>query len=555
MILVSQEQIKKYEDEGVWIKKTLLDTFKESAREHPDRVALVDPPNKEQLVGLKPERLTYKELDNAIDAVATELLDRGVKKDDIIVAQLPNIWELAMLYLAVSRAGGMLSPLPVQWREKELRYIFELTKSRYFITVEEFHRFKHLEMGKKLQSVTNLQHVISLAELKNMTKGQVKKCELNRIKIAANDVFNVQWTSGTEAESKACPMSHNNWRYACNVLSKACLLEKGDTILCVAPLVNMTAIGVNFMPWIAVSGTLVLHHPIDLVVLIKQIIEEKVNFTIVVPAILNKILKHPDVDKFDFSSIRTLASGSAPLSLFALKEFKRRWGIELINIWGQNEGTGNVSGPHTTPELEKRVDMFPRITKEIKWGIDPAMDVTETKIVDTVTGEELSHPGDVGELLWRGPFTIPCYFNQPDFTERAFDKNGFFHTGDLFMIRDDRYMSFFDRKKDIIIRGGFNISAPEIENILLGHPKIQEVAAVAMPDEIMGEKVCVYVVPKGGETITLEEITFFMKEQGVAIYKLPERLEIIDAIPRNPVGKVLKAKLKEDIKKKINLIE
>ncbi|MDY6820137.1 MAG: class I adenylate-forming enzyme family protein [Deferribacterota bacterium] len=551
MILVSQEQIKKYEDEGVWIKKTLLDTFKENVRENPDRLALIDPPNKEQLVGLKPERLTYQELDKAIDAVATALLDRGVKKDDIIVAQLPNICELAMLYLAVSRAGGILSPLPVQWREKELRYILNLTKSRYFISVEEFHRFKHLEMGKKLQSVTNLQHLISLEELKNMTKGQVKKDELNRIKIDANDVFNIEWTSGTEAEPKGCPMSHNNWRYACNGVSKACLLEKGDTILCLAPLVNMTAIGVNFMPWLAVSGTFVLHHPIDPVVLIKQIIEEKVNFTIVVPAILNGILKHPDVDKFDFSSIRSLASGSAPLSLFALKEFKRRWGIELINIWGQNEGTGTVSGPLTTPELEKRVDMFPRFTKKIKWGIDPVIDATETKIVDTVTGEELSNPGDVGELLWKGPFTIPCYFNQPDFTEKAFEPDGFFHTGDLFMIRDDRYMSFFDRKKDIIIRGGFNISAQEVENILLEYPKIQDVAAIPMPDEIMGEKVCVYVVPKGGETITLEEITSFMKEQGVTTYKLPERLEIIDEIPRNPVGKILKQRLKEDIRRRL----
>lgn len=551
MILVKQEQIKKYEEAGVWTKETLLDTFKESVRKYPERMALLDPPNKERLVGLKPERLTYQELDNAIDAVATALLDMGVKKDDVIVAQLPNIWELAMLYFAVCRAGGILSPLPVQWREKELRYILDLTKSRYFITVGEFHGFKHLEMGKKLQSVTKLQHLISLEELKKMTKGPAKKDELNRIKIDANDVFNIQWTSGTEAEPKGCPMSHNNWRYACNVVSKACLLETGDTILCLAPLVNMTSIGVNFMPWLAMSGTFVLHHPIDPGIFIRQIMEEKVNFTIIVPAMLNMILKHPDVDKFDLSSIKSLASGSAPLSLFALKEFKRRWGIELINIWGQSEGTGNFSGPITTPELEKRVDMFPRLKKEIKWGIDPAVDVSETKIVDTVTGEELSRPGDVGELLFRGPFTIPCYFNQPDFTERAFEKDGFFHTGDLFMIKDDRYMSFFDRKKDMIIRGGFNISAQEVENALLGHPKIQDVAAIAMPDEIMGEKTCVYVVPKKGETVTLDDVTAFIKQQGVATYKLPERLEIIDAIPRTPVGKIVKGKLREDIRKKL----
>jgi len=551
MILVKPEQIKEYEEKGVWTKETLLDTFKKSANSYPDRMALIDPPNKEELVGLKPERITYKELDKAIDAVATALLEMGIKKDDVIIVQLPNIWELAMLYLAIVRAGAIISPLPVQWREKELKYIANLTKAKAFITVEEFHKFKHLEMGKRLQPETEIQNLISLKELGGMMKGEERKDELDRIKIDANDVFNIEWTSGTETEPKGCPMSHNNWKYACNAVTKACLLENGDTILCLAPLVNMTAIGVNFMPWLATSGTFVLHHPIDPAILIRQIMKEKVNFTIMVPAMLNMILKHPDVDKFDFSSIRSLASGSAPLSPFALREFKRRWGIELINIWGQNEGAGFFSGPLTTPELEKRVDMFPRLSKEIKWGIDPGMDATETKIVDVGTGKDLSKPGDVGELLWRGPFTIPCYFNQPEFTEKAFEKDGFFHTGDLFMIRDDKFISFFDRKKDIIIRGGYNISAQEVENMVVGHPKVKDAAAVAMPDEVMGEKTCVYVVPKEGETVTLDEITSFMREQGIGVYKLPERLEIIDEIPRNPVGKIMKTGLREDIKEKL----
>ena len=551
MILVKPEQIEEYEEKKVWVKETMLDVFKESIENYPERMALVDPPNKEELMGLKPERLTYRELNDAIDAVATGLLNRGIKKDDIIIGQLPNTWELVMLYLAVCRVGGIFSAIPVQWREKELEYIFNLAEAKAFITAEEFHGFKHLEMGKRLQPKSKLGHVISLEEIREMAKGRIEKDELDKIEIDANDLFNIEWTSGTEAEPKACPMSHNNWRYAFTVVTKACLLEKGDTILCLAPMVNMTAIGVNFMPWLATSGTLVLHHPIDPAVLIRQIMEERVNFTIMVPAMLNMILKHPDVDKFDFSSMRTLSSGSAPLPLFALREFKRRWGIEIINIWGQNEGTGNFSGPLTTPELEKRVDMFPRFSKEMQWGIDPGMDATETKIVDVETGKDLSKPGDVGELVWRGPFTIPCYFNQPGFTEKAFDKDGFFHTGDLFMIRDDKFISFFDRKKDIIIRGGFNISAQEIENLLQGHPKIADAAAVAMPDEAMGEKTCVYVVPKKGETVTLDEVTSFMKEQDIAVYKLPERLEITDEIPRNPLGKAIKAKLREDIKKKI----
>ena len=134
----------------------------------------------------------------------------------------------------------------------------------------------------------------------------------------------------------------------------------------------------------------------------------------------------------------------------------------------------------------------------------------------------------------------------------AIGSDGYFNTGDLFQIKEGDCIGFFDRTKDIIIRGGFNISVQEIENMLLGHPKIADVAAVAYPDEIMGEKTCVYVVPKEGEKITLDEAASFMKDRGIASYKLPERLEIIDAIPRNPVGKIIKKELREDIKKKLN---
>ena len=146
---------------------------------------------------------------------------------------------------------------------------------------------------------------------------------------------------------------------------------------------------------------------------------------------------------------------------------------------------------------------------------------------------------------------IPGYFKRPDLTAKAFDKDGFFNTGDLFQIKDNDCIGFFDRTKDIIIRGGFNISAQEVEGMLLGYPKILDVAAVAMPDEAMGEKVCVYVVPKGEDKVNLEEIKAFMKEKGIAAYKIPERLEFISAIPRNPVGKIMKNSLRDDIREKL----
>jgi len=177
----------------------------------------------------------------------------------------------------------------------------------------------------------------------------------------------------------------------------------------------------------------------------------------------------------------------------------------------------------------------------------------EMKLIDPVTAQEVTEEGKVGELWYRGPNVIPGYYKRPDLTAKAFDKDGFFNTGDLFQIKDYNCVGFFERSKDIIIRGGFNVSAQEVENMVLGFPKVMDAAAVAMPDEILGERTCIYVVPKPGETVTLEEVVAFMKEKGLAVYKIPERLEVIGAIPRNPVGKIMKKILRADIKEKMNV--
>lgn len=201
-----------------------------------------------------------------------------------------------------------------------------------------------------------------------------------------------------------------------------------------------------------------------------------------------------------------------------------------------------------------RIDHFPQYGKKgSKWAnIDSNLRRNiHLKILNPVTKEELTQEGAVGELWYKGPNVIPCYYKIPEVTAKSFDQDGFFNTGDLFQIKDNDCIGFYDRTKDIIIRGGYNISAQEVENMLLGHPKIVDAAAVSMPDDTLGEKLCVYVVLKGEEKLSLEEIKAFMKEKGIAIYKIPERLEITNAIPRNPVGKILKTVLREDIRKKL----
>ena len=554
MILASQDMIRYWTDAGAWGNKTFVDYFKEHVRTEPEKVCLVDPLNREALVGSKPERLTYRELDKAVDAVAESLLVKGIKKDDIIMVQLPNVWELAMLYLAITRAGALISPMPMQWRYSELQYIASMTDAVAIITIDTFNGFNHGDLARQVQSsVPSIKHIFKLVDIREMAQGPVTG-QLNHIRIDANDVFTLCWSSGTEAQPKGCPLSHNNWLYLATLCYEVAPTKPGDNLITAGPLVNMASIGTVYIEWLQGGGKLVLHHPFDGPTFIMQLIMEEVHYTLLVPAVINALLKHPQVDQFDLSKVRAITLGSAPPSLWSVRELKRRWDIEFGNIWGQNEGTANVAGAYNIPDMEMRIDNFPQYGKPgSQWAkaTDQLRFVT-MKVIDPVTGKTLTQEGDVGELFYKGPSVIPGYFKRPDLTAKAFDKDGFFNTGDLFQVKKNDCIGFFDRTKDIIIRGGFNISAQEVENILLGHPKILDIAAVAMPDESMGEKVCVFVVPRDGQVVTLADVSSFMKEKGLAVYKIPERVEIIDAIPRNAVGKILKKKLREDIRKKLS---
>lgn len=549
MILASPERILEYTTKGCWGARTLLDDFKQHARTTPERTAVVDPLNKEALVGTAPERVRYADFDRAVEATASALRAEGVDKDDIVLVQLPNCWELAMLYLSVARAGAVISPMPMQWRAKEITYVAELTQARAMITVNTFHGLGHRAMAEEVaRKVPTLKKIYTYEDVRRMIQEKPDPA-LSAIRVDADDIFTLCWTSGTEAQPKGCPLSHNNWRCQAAV-ALASGMEPGDVMLTAGPLVNMASVGTVYVPWLRFGGTVILHHPFDPQMLLKQMVQEQIQYTLLVPAVVNLILKHPAAQGVDLSSVRVITVGSAPPSLWSMEEFKRRWNVDIGNIWGQNEGTALVSGVREVPDMKIRVDHLPRYgAPGVEWST-PMARFVQTKVVGP-DGLELGEDGAVGELLYRGPNVIPGYFKRPDLNAQAFDAEGYFRTGDLFQIAGDRYLKFFERAKDIIIRGGYNISAQEVENVLLAHPAVQDVAAVGMPDENLGERTCVYVVPKPGQTVTLESITAYMREQGVATYKLPERLEVVNAIPRNPVGKILKKELRRNIRKKI----
>jgi len=406
-----------------------------------------------------------------------------------------------------------------------------LTQARFYVSAETFHGFDHQALGQEL----GFEHFIGLRELSQIARRAPEP--VAQVPVDANDIFTLCWTSGTEAEPKGCPMSHNNWQYMTSLMFTTCGLQQGDRILCVAPLVNMTAVGVNYVPWLAVAGTLVLHHPITPEILLRQLTGERIQYTILVPAMLNMIVKLPNVDQLDLSSVRTITTGSAPPSAWSLQEFKRRWNIEIVNIWGQNEGTALVAGPADVPDLDKRVDHLPWWGKQgIQWP--SGVKGIELKLLGD-EDEEITQPGGIGELCYRSPGVFAGYFQRPDLTARSFTADGFFRTGDLGYYDQEGYFFMVDRLKRMINASGFKVWPSEVENLMYRHPAIRECCVISAPDPRRGEtvKACVVLREDQVGKVSEQDIIHWCHEE-MAAYKVPARVEFMETLPRSPTGKL-----------------
>lgn len=560
MILSRAELIEAYTGKGWWGTETILDLFLKNWAATPDALAVVDPPNRAGFTSGEPLRLTYSDLKTAAERLAAAFAADGLVKDDIIMVQLPNVAELAVVYLAAVHLGIIVSPLPVQYRTHELKQVMGLAQPKGLVTTNNFAGFDYLPMAAKLAAdLPSLTLLYGVGE--NLPEGVRSLGDIladgslappPRAAVDANDIFTICWTSGTEADPKGVPRSHNHWIWIAYASVDGCEFEPGHILLNPFPMINMAGIGGMFVPWLITGGKLVMHQPFDLQVYLGQMMMEKVNYTVAPPALLNMLLMRPEVlAKVDFSAIKNIGSGSAPLSPWMVSKWQNEYHIPVINIFGSNEGASFTSGMQEFPDPEMRAQLFPRFgVPGFEWSSRVAGQM-QTKLVGG-DGETITEAGVPGEMAIKGPGIFPGYYHRPDLTEKAFDADGYFYTGDLFQIDGEgdnlNGYRFVGRAKDIIIRGGVNISAEEIEGLIQGHPKVAEVAVVGYPDERLGEKSCAVVVPRPEMTPTLEEIVDFLNEKDVAVYKLPERLEIVEALPRNPVGKVLKRDIRQMVR-------
>jgi len=560
-MLSSKKKIVEYTRRGWWGSSTLYELFHRNARSTPDRIAVVDPPNKREIMDAAPVSVTYSDFDRLIAQFSLALASMGIKRRDVLVVQLPNTLELVATLLAGARIGAVLSPLPMPYGAHELAHVVSMIKPKAIITVGRYKKRAFAGAALDLARHSDfVDHVLcpSSGDLTDLLDGSqwtfasAKSADPDQratfARASANDVFSICWTSGTEATPKAVPRTHNHWIALGKCLVENVGIGQAETLLNPFPMVNAAGIGSLLVPWLLTGGKLVQHHPFDQSTFIEQVQRERVNYTVAAPAVLNSLLKDSGPEaKAHLATLRRIGCGAAPLSPWMVTEFERTFAIPVINILGSNEGILLVSNAKEVPDPAVRARVFPRFgVKEIEWESRTSRWM-ETKLVDPSSGKEITSVGVPGEIVIKGPMVFDGYFGNAELSNKVFDDAGFFHTGDLLEItnidgRPTGY-KFVGRLKEIIIRGGVNISPEEIEELIIGHPKVKEVAVIGYPDEVLGERSCAVVVPVPDQDIDLDEINAFLSARQIARYKLPERLHLVDRLPRNALGKVVRRRI------------
>ena len=574
MVLADSQTIAHYTARGWWGEQTLWDQFAGNCARLGHAEAVVDASNRQDFAQGAPRRLSWTQLAQEVDRFCILLLDQGLLRDEIVVMHLPNGIEQFVVYLACARLGLIVTPVPVQYREHELTHILNITQAAAVVTMQVIGKaglgHASARMYRQLQtSHACLRKVLAWGEgvepgtinIEQAMPARTGPAEATRLAqaqaaaaVTANDVFSICWTSGTEAAPKGVPRSHNEWLIVPPSIIEAGVLQPGTRLLNPFPFVNMSGLSTALATWLAVGGTVVQHHPFSLPVFLQQLREERIDYTVAAPAILNMLMQNEDLlEGIDFKRLCRIGSGSAPLSDWMVRGFAERHGVQIVNYYGSNEGAALSGSDIDIPDPALRSQYFPRAGIEgFNWKISTASKI-RTRLVDLASGDDITQSGQPGEIRFKGPTVFSGYFRAPELSARAFDEQGFYRTGDLFEIGGDslQYYRYVGRSKDLVMRGGVNISSEEIESLLAACPGVQEVAVVGVPDAILGEKLCACVVSLPGAQVALQDLTRYLREeQRVAAFKLPEYLLPVSALPRNPVGKILKRELREQARER-----
>ena len=522
---------------GLWPNRIFTDYFDEALAAVPARVAIS---GANSATG-ETVALTYRELDHRVTRIALGLSAVGVRPGEVVSFQLANWWQYAALYLACVRIGAVANPLMPIFRQRELRFMLNFAQSKVVIAPARFRDFDYSAMLQELRpDLKSVRHVFIVGGqgeqsferyfLQRAWEKEQDAAALFRARRPdPNALTQLLYTSGTTGEPKAVMHTANTLLSAALQYIKWIKLTGSDVVFMASPLAHQTGFMYGMLVPVILKTKLVLLDIWSVVEAANLIRAEKCTFTMASTPFLADLSNSEAVTRESVRTLRTFVCAGAPIPSVIVQKATERLGFEVLSCWGMTEN-GAVTVARPGDPLEKI------------FGTDgKAIDGMEVRVVDAE--RRPVPPNTVGDLQARGMGSFVGYLKKPELN--ATDAEGWFDSGDLARMDADGYIRITGRSKDVIIRGGENVPVVEIENLLYRHPKIQEVAVVAMPDARLVERACAFVALKPGETLTLGELTAFLAAEGMAKNYWPERLELIDAMPRTPSGKIQKFKLRE----------
>ncbi|XBF64780.1 medium-chain fatty-acid--CoA ligase [Escherichia coli] len=525
-----------YRQQGVWGDASLADYWQQTARAMPDKIAVVDNHG---------ASYTYSALDHAASCLANWMLAKGIESGDRIAFQLPGWCEFTVIYLACLKIGAVSVPLLPSWREAELVWVLNKCQAKMFFAPTLFKQTRPVDLILPLQNqLPQLQQIVGVDKLapatSSLSLSQIiadNTSLTTAITTHGDELAAVLFTSGTEGLPKGVMLTHNNILASERAYCVRLNLTWQDVFMMPAPLGHATGFlhGVTAPFLIGARSVLLDIFTPDacLALLEQQRCTCMLGATPFVYDLLNVLEKQPA----DLSALRFFLCGGTTIPKKVARECQQL-GIKLLSVYGSTE-----SSPHAVVNLDDPLSRFMHTDGYAAAGV-------EIKVVDDA--RKTLPPGCEGEEASRGPNVFMGYFDEPELTARALDEEGWYYSGDLCRMDEAGYIKITGRKKDIIVRGGENISSREVEDILLQHPKIHDACVVAMPDERLGERSCAYVVLKAPHhSLSLEEVVAFFSRKRVAKYKYPEHIVVIEKLPRTASGKIQKFLLRKDIMRRL----
>lgn len=525
-----------YRQQGLWGDASLADYWQQTARAMPDKIAVVDNHG---------ASYTYSALDHAASCLANWMLAKGIESGDRIAFQLPGWCEFTVIYLACLKIGAVSVPLLPSWREAELVWVLNKCQAKMFFAPTLFKQTRPVDLILPLQNqLPQLQQIVGVDKLapatSSLSLSQIIADNTpltTAITVHGDELAVVLFTSGTEGLPKGVMLTHNNILASERAYCARLNLTWQDVFMMPAPLGHATGFlhGVTAPFLIGARSVLLDIFTPDacLALLEQQRCTCMLGATPFVYDLLNLLEKQPA----DLSALRFFLCGGTTIPKKVARECQQH-GIKLLSVYGSTE-----SSPHAVVNLDDPLSRFMHTDSYAAAGV-------EIKVVDDA--RKTLPPGYEGEEASRGPNVFMGYFDEPELTARALDEEGWYYSGDLCRMDEAGYIKITGRKKDIIVRGGENISSREVEDILLQHPKIHDACVVAMPDERLGERSCAYVVLKAPHhSLSLEEVVAFFSRKRVAKYKYPEHIVVIEKLPRTASGKIQKFLLRKDIMRRL----